>query len=63
MTILNKISAMDTKVRVDSGMALLVCIYDDNKFNSEAHLAGAVPMSEFERMKPDLSKDTEIIFY
>ncbi|MBC8441892.1 MAG: ArsR family transcriptional regulator [Deltaproteobacteria bacterium] len=63
MTAVNRISAPDAKARVDAGQSLLVCIYDDDKFNSQAHLEGAIPMSEFLKIKPDLSKDTDIIFY
>ncbi len=59
----NRISAPDAKARVDASLSLLVCIYDDDKFNSQAHLEGAIPMSEFLKIKPDLSKDTDIIFY
>lgn len=58
-----RISAVDAKALVDSDMGLLVCIYDDKKFNSGAHLDGAVPMSAFEKLKPDLDKETNIIFY
>ena len=58
-----RISAADAKVKTESGLSLLVCIYDDEKFNSQAHLEGAIPMSEFLKMKPDLAMDTEIIFY
>lgn len=63
MTAVNRISAQDAKARVDANLSLLVCIYDDDKFNSQAHLEGAIPMSEFLKIKPDLSKDTDIIFY
>ncbi len=63
MTQLQKISAADARGAVDEAMALLVCIYDDNKFRDSAHLEGAIPMSEFLRMKPDLTLDTRIIFY
>ncbi len=59
----NRISAVDAKSRRDAGLALLVCIYDDDKFHSQAHLEGAVPMSEFLRMKPDLPQSTDVIFY
>ena len=60
---IHRISAREAKAEIDSGMALLVCIYDDEKFRTKAHLAGAIPMSEFEKMKPDLPKDTNVIFY
>lgn len=63
MTTVNRISAKDAKARVEAGLSLLVCIYDDDKFISQAHLDGAIPMSEFLKEKPDLAKDTDIIFY
>jgi len=63
MTNHNRISAAAARVRVRSGLSLLVCIYDDEKFYSQAHLDGALPMSEFLKMKPDLSRETDIIFY
>ncbi|MCG8638662.1 MAG: hypothetical protein MI862_02945 [Desulfobacterales bacterium] len=63
MTSISRISAADAKAGVDAGLSLLVCIYDDDKFQSQAHLEGAVPMSEFLKMKPDLDLDTHIIFY
>lgn len=63
MTSFNRISAPDAKARADAGLSLLVCIYDDEKFKNQAHLEGAIPYSEFLKMKPDLEKDTDIIFY
>ena len=59
----NRISAADAKAKTDAGRALLVCIYDDDKFNSQAHLEGAIPMSEFLKKKPGLQKGAGIIFY
>lgn len=63
MATVKRISATDAKEQIDQNLALLICIYDDAKFNSGAHLEGAIPMSEFIKMKPDLAKDTQIIFY
>ena len=63
MSNFKRIPAQDARAKIDAGMALLVCIYDDAKFNSQAHLEGAIPMSEFSKMEPDLDTDTEIIFY
>lgn len=63
MTQAKRVSAAEAKSRISSGLSLLVCIYDDEKFASQAHLEGAIPMSEFLKMKPDLSPDTDIIFY
>lgn len=63
MATLTRISAADAKSRIDDSLALLVCIYDDDKFKSQAHLEGAIPMSKFLEMKPGLPKDADIIFY
>ncbi|MEH0021384.1 MAG: hypothetical protein V6Z89_17150 [Desulfobacter sp.] len=63
MTTAKRISATEAKSRRDAGLSLLVCIYDDDKFYSQAHLEGAIPMSAFLKMKPDLGKSTDIIFY
>ncbi|MFH2057447.1 MAG: hypothetical protein ABIJ59_00925 [Pseudomonadota bacterium] len=63
MASVNRISAIDTKAMIDADLALLVCLYDDPKFSLRAHLEGAIPMSKFLRMKPDLDLDTQIIFY
>lgn len=63
MTNLNKITAADANTGVNENLSLLVCIYDDDKFYSQAHLEGAIPMSAFLKMKPDLAKETDIIFY
>lgn len=63
MTKENRISAANAKSRREAGLSLLVCIYDDDKFYSQAHLEGAIPMSEFLKMTPDLPRTTDIIFY
>nr|WP_319395634.1 hypothetical protein [uncultured Desulfobacter sp.] len=63
MATLTRISAAETKTRIDNGLALLVCIYDDDKFQTHAHLEGAIPMSKFLEMKPGLAKNADIIFY
>jgi D-Tyr-tRNAtyr deacylase len=63
MATLTRISAAETKARIDNGLALLVCIYEDDRFQSQAHLEGAIPMSKFLEMKPGLAKDADIIFY
>jgi len=64
MAAYTRISAPNAKSMIESGLGLLVCVYDDEKFNSGSkHLEGAIPMSEFEKLKPDLDKDTRIIFY
>ena len=57
------IKVKETKKAIESGKALLVCVYDDNKFNTEAHLEGAIPLSRFEKNLAKLPMDQEIIFY
>ena len=63
MAELNRISAQEARKKVMSQEALLVCIYDDAKFRDSAHLEGAIPLSEFEKYLPDMSKDQQGIFY
>ena len=63
MSTAKRVSAQEAKALVNSGASLLVCIYDDEKFAIQAHLEGAMPYSEFLKMKPTLGRDTDIIFY
>ena len=63
MTTAKRISAAAARSRINAGLSLLVCIYDDEKFARQAHLEGAIPMSRFLEMKPELPKDADIIFY
>ena len=63
MTTAKRISAKEARALVKGGLSLLVCIYDDDKFYSQAHLDGAIPMSEFLKMKPNLPRSADIIFY
>ncbi len=63
MSVARRVSAQEAQARIKGGLSLLVCIYDDEKFYSQAHLEGAIPMSEFLKIKPDLGKSTDIIFY
>ena len=58
-----RISVHETRQKVSSGAALLVCAYDDaDKFQSN-HLEGARSFSEFQSTLPSLAKDQEIVFY
>ena len=58
-----RISAEDTRQRVSSGSALLVCAYDDDEKFKNNHLQGAIALSEFKSKLPSISQDQEVIFY
>jgi hypothetical protein len=48
---------------VKSGVALLVCAYDDDSKFKRMQLQGAISLNEFKSKLPSLTKDREIIFY
>ena len=58
-----RISPEETKARLSSGSALLVCAYDSNEKFSRFHLEGAISLSDFKERVADLSNTQEIIFY
>ena len=58
-----RISAHETRQKVSSGKALLVCAYDDDVKFKNNHLEGARSFSEFQSSLPSLTKDQEIVFY
>jgi rhodanese-related sulfurtransferase len=53
----------ETRRKVESGAALLVCAYDDEEKFRNMRLEGAISLSELESKLPSLSKGQEIIFY
>jgi rhodanese-related sulfurtransferase len=58
-----RISPEDTRKRVLSGSALLVCAYEDNEKFRKMRLEGAISFDEFKNKVASLPKDREIIFY
>jgi rhodanese-related sulfurtransferase len=58
-----RISAQETRQKVSSGEALLVCVYDDAEKFQNNHLEGARSFSEFQSNLSTLAKDREIVFY
>ena len=57
------ISPDETREKLETGTALLVCAYDsDEKFRT-MHLEGAISLSTFKLNLPSLPKDHEIVFY
>jgi len=58
-----RISAEETRQKVSSGSALLVCAYEDEQKFQKNHLQGAIALGEFIAHLPSLSKAQQIIFY
>ena len=63
MTAAIRISPNETREKVTSGRALLVCAYDDERKFKANHLEGAISLSDFKSRLASLPKDQEIIFY
>lgn len=59
---IDRISPEETRAKVQTGKAILVCSYDDWKCNKRL-LEGAILRSDFERRLGGLLKNQEIIFY
>jgi rhodanese-related sulfurtransferase len=58
-----RVSPEETRQRVNSGDALLVCAYHEDEKFQRVPLEGAIPFSEFESKVSSLPKDQELIFY
>jgi hypothetical protein len=63
MTEPTRIPAEETRRKVTSGKALLVCAYEDEDKYRRMRLQDAISLQEFKNRLPALSKDQEIIFY
>ena len=57
------ISPEETRQKVTSGSALLVCAYDDEQKCKQLHLQGAITFTAFESQLSSITRDHEIIFY
>ena len=58
-----EISAEEAHDRVESGKALLVCAYRDERVCRKVQLEGSISLREFEAKLRKLPRDQEIIFY
>jgi hypothetical protein len=58
-----RVGPEETRQKVRSGDALLVCAYHEDEKFQRVPLEGAIPFSEFSSRVPTLPKDTELIFY
>lgn len=58
-----RITPEETKRRMDSGQAILVCAYEsDDKYES-VKLDGSISLNEFKQHLPDMPQEQEIVFY
>ena len=58
-----RISPQTAREKTISGLALLVCAYDDEKKFNANHLEGAISFADFRTRLSTLPKDQKIIFY
>ena len=58
-----RIPAEETRKKVTSGEAILVCAYEDEGKFRKMHLQDAISLQNFKTRLPALSREQEIIFY
>jgi hypothetical protein len=58
-----RVAPEEVSNKVKSGLALLVCAYEDDERFKNLQLEGAISFNEFKSKLPSLSKDQEIVFY
>ena len=58
-----RIHPEEVKRKLQSGKALLVCVYDDEDMFKKMRLEGAIPLQELKSRLPVLPKEQEIVFY
>jgi rhodanese-related sulfurtransferase len=63
MNELKRISPEETRQKISSGKALLVCAYEDDAKFAKMHLEGAISMKELRSRISSVSHEQEIIFY
>ena len=63
MTQFIRIPPDETRQKVTSSSALLVCAYDDEEKFEKNHLEGAISLAEFKSNLSSIPKNKEIIFY
>lgn len=58
-----RVTPEEARRRLDSGQAILVCAYENDRKFEEGRLEGAISLHEFKEQLPDLPQSQEIIFY
>jgi hypothetical protein len=63
MAEIQRIDPEEARERVQSGQALLICAYDDERKWDRMRLEGSVSLQELESEAEALPRDLELIFY
>lgn len=63
MSIPIRLTPAETRRKVASGEALLVCAYPDEEKFTQNRLEGAISFNEFSARRRSLPREQEIIFY
>jgi len=63
MTEVTRIDVQETKEKLATGQALLVCAYDNDDKFAKFHLDGAISLAALLKKSESLPIDQEIIFY
>jgi hypothetical protein len=58
-----RVTPEEVHQKLKSGIALLVCAYEDEAKFKMMQLQGAISFNEFKSKLPSLPKDQEIVFY
>jgi hypothetical protein len=58
-----RILPQTAREQTTTGLALLVCAYEDEKKFNANHLEGAISFADFKTRLSSLPKDQKIIFY
>ena len=58
-----RIPVYDARMKVKSGEGFFVCAYEDDKSFNKYRIEGAFSFNEFQKIKPGLQKNREIILY
>lgn len=63
MSDITRVDAVEVRAQLQAGDALLVCAYEsDAKFQAN-NLEGAMSLTEFQSLVPNLDKNKELVFY
>lgn len=57
-----RVEPKDAKAMMEKG-ALMVCAYEDEIKFAAVKIKGAISIGEFRQLRPNLEKETKIIFY
>jgi len=58
-----RISPKETRRKLASGKAMLVCAYESDQKFQDLHLEGAISLHEFKERLPDIPQSQEIVFF